>query len=409
MPRHILIVSPFLPWPADFGGAQRVYHLAAGLTEHADVTIIAPISADQFDDARQLGQQFDLTLVPAGQTARQAAGPAKRIQQLRAIATGQPSIARSYPIQAVHDAIQRNLRIKPIDLIQVEFPQMMLALPAHRPPVVLDAHNIEHLLIRRVAQTTPSTSQEIFNRLDWRPLRRLEHRAWRTADLTIATSHTDAKIIEQITQTPTPTIPNGVDLQRFAGHRGSGTGNREPDPDIPDVLFVAAMRHQPNADGAIWLARSVFPLVQRQIPNARLTLAGVDPPPAVRALSSPAIEVTGRVDDVLPYLQRSSAVAVPLFAGSGTRLKILEAMAAGRPVVSTSIGAEGIEAPPGEAILIADDPEIFAQSLIELITNRESAARIATAARAFVEAQHGWPSIVDRLVVEHDALLKEEA
>lgn len=395
-PRHVLIVAPFLPWPADFGGAQRVYHLVAELATSARVTLVAPASEAEFDAAWKLSEIFDVTLVPARRTVRQTAGVSKRVSQIRALANGQASVTSSFPVEGVRQAIERQLRIKQVDLIQVEFPQMMLALPEQRPPVVLDAHNIEYELLRRVADTTSHGANELFNRLEWRRMRRLEQRAWREADLTIATSRRDASMIAKITGKTVPVIPNGVDIKQLS--------DQPRDCRSHEVVFVAAMRHQPNADGAVWLAREVLPLVRQQLPGARLRLVGADPPAAVQALRGPSIDVTGRVDDVRPELARAGAVAVPLFAGGGTRLKILEAMAAGVPVVSTSIGAEGLSVAHDQHILIADDAQTFAASLVRLLTDLELAQRLRGEGRDLAQREYAWSHIAKELRRAHEAL-----
>jgi len=165
-----------------------------------------------------------------------------------------------------------------------------------------------------------------------------------------------------------------------------------------NLLFVGVIGYPPNADAVLYFCKSIMPLVRRKIPDVQLTVVGNAPPPEVCKLAvRDEVVVTGVVDDLVAYYARATVCVVPLRAGGGTRLKILEAMAFGRPVVSTSIGCEGLAAVDGEHLLIGDSPEDFAQNVIQLLLEPDLRHRITIAARRMVEQRYDWPIIGRKL------------
>ncbi len=398
MSRTILMVAPYLPVPANFGGALRIFNLLKHLAETHKVILLAPGSESDLAAAWGLHEICDVTLVPARSTSRQAADHHKRLTQLQSFAGGKSFLELSSYNPQLQAALDRLFMTRSIDLVQLEFPETSLYTLPRPVPAVFDAHNVEHDLLQRVAHSSVSSARRAFNLIESRKVRRLEISAWDRATVCVATSESDAERMRCLTSTRVEVVPNGVDLEAF----GSA---QQAVPQAGHVVFTGAMRHQPNADGASWYAREVHPLVQRHIPTATLSIVGADPPAAVQALSSTSIEVTGEVDDVRPYLGAAQVVAVPLWSGGGTRLKILEAFAAGRPVVSTTIGAEGIDARDGEHLLLADSPQAFAQAIVRLSEDRELADRLAFAGRQLVEERYGWDRVSRKLIEIHDQLL----
>jgi glycosyltransferase involved in cell wall biosynthesis len=395
--RSVLIVAPFLPWPVDFGGAARVFHLTRELARVHEVMLIAPARDDEFDALLALGAICDVTAVPARGTAREPAGARKRLLQARSLAgrrSFQELFARSDAFQA---ALEQLFRTRRIDLVQYEFPQMARYRPPRPRPTVCDAHNVEHELLRRVAATTPSLFQRVFNLAESQKVRLSERAAWQRSTACVTTSERDAAVVRAATDTPVVVVPNGVDVASFTtGHRA---------PHRHHAIFTGAMRHAPNADGAHWYVTQVQPLVARALPGASLAIVGADPPPSVSALRADDVQVTGRVDDVRPYLAQASVAVVPLRAGSGTRLKILEAFAAGVPVVSTSLGAEGLDVQHETQLLLADDAAAFAAAVTRLMRDRSLAEKLAANARALA-AGYDWARIAPRLVAAHDLAIE---
>ena len=399
MRRSILIVAPYLPLPANFGGALRIYNLIRHLAESRDVCLLAPGIKSDIEQAFTLGGICDVTLVPASSTSRQPANRSKRLSQVRSLANGKSFLETTYRNPQLQAALDRILMTRHIDLIQFEFTESALIEAPASIPTVFDAHNVEHDLLARVARGSNSTGKQIFNLLESQKMKRLERRIWDQSTLCLATSHRDAGLIRSISATPVEVIPNGVDLDYFSALQEQSSTRHA-------VVFTGAMRHQPNAEGATWYVEQVHPLVQAGHPDTSFMIAGADPPAHVQALTSSSVTVTGEVDDIRPWLAAANVVAVPLWSGGGTRLKLLEAFAAGKPVVSTSIGAEGLDVIHGEHLLVADTPDKFAAAVIQLIDNRELADRLTSAARARVERHYGWDAIVRRLVAAHDRAIE---
>jgi len=173
------------------------------------------------------------------------------------------------------------------------------------------------------------------------------------------------------------------------------------------MLFIGNMGYQPNADAAVYFCHEALPLIRRGVGDAKLWIVGITPGESVRRLDGNGVFVTGGVPDVVPYYERSRVCVVPLRAGSGTRLKILEAMALGRPVVSTSIGCEGLDVTNGEHILIADDAKQFSDHVVKLLNDRALRSRIVTKAREFVVATYDWDVIAENLVSELTAIASD--
>jgi glycosyltransferase involved in cell wall biosynthesis len=392
--RGILVVSPWLPWPADFGGALRTYHLLRELAHHHDVMLVAPVRRNEVGAALELGSQFDVTAVPSAWTARSAPGARKRAGQLRSLvsrASYMELMTRDARFQAVVD---RLFLTRTIDVIQYEFPQMALFHPPRHCPTVIDAHNVEHELLERVARSSASVAQRVFNMVESRKVRHLEERLWRSATLAVATTSRDAAVIQSATGKPVPVVPNGV---AFDAYRTA----RQASPLPGKVVFIGAMRHQPNAVGARWYVEHVHPLVTAAIPRATVTIVGPDPPASVRRLARGNVKVTGRVESVTPYLSDAAVVVVPLLSGGGSRLKILEAFAAGRPVVSTTLGAEGLAGDEVSCVTIADDPRAFAEAVIDALRGKTSREPIERAL-ALARERYDWPRVAMRLVEAHD-------
>jgi glycosyltransferase involved in cell wall biosynthesis len=393
-----LVVAPYLPWPADFGGALRTYHLMRGLAARHHVTLLAPMSGDELDAIRHLGSFCDVSAVPSTLTARQPADRRRRLLQLRALASGRAALGLGVNQPQIQATLDQLFLTRRIDVVQFEFPESARYRLPEPKPTVFDAHNIEHELLQRVARTSGSPGRTLFNHGEWRKMRWAEERAWRAATVCVATSARDAERISATTGREALVVPNGVDPDHFRPSDAPVKPGR--------IVFVGALRHQPNANGALWFVRDVLPRVRRSVPDATLALVGADPSPAVLGLASSVVTVTGKVEDVRPWLAEAAVVVVPLFAGGGTRLKILEALAMAKPVVSTSIGAEGLDLNGDEHLVLADDRETFANAVRRLLANPEEAQALGQRGREAVLAKYAWHSSVAALEHAHQVALE---
>jgi len=289
------------------------------------------------------------------------------------------------------------------DIVQVEFVQMAALQPrlsaGRRFRTVLDEHNIEFDIVKRTASAEVSTARRLYSAIDWRKLKREEVAAWRRFDGVSVTSERDGAILSELEpRTKVSVVPNGVDIDLFK------PATTEPDRD--SLLFFGAMNYYPNQDGLTYFIEQIFPLILAKRPSTKLWVVG-PAPDSVKRLQSPNIEVTGFVDAVEPYIDAATAAIVPLRLGGGTRLKIVEAMSKAKPIISTRIGAEGIDVVDGESALLADDPRRFADHVESVLADAALAKRLGAAARQLAEARYSWPALVAGLERFYDRLLSE--
>ncbi|HOC41999.1 MAG TPA: glycosyltransferase [Thermoanaerobaculales bacterium] len=386
----VLVVSPYSIVPTIHGGAVRIFNLTRRLADHAEVTML--ILGGGTDDPPQRAALASFCRRVLFQRL-----PDPGLDRWRLLP---PSVARIWS-PAVADRIASLVDAHGIDVVVLEYSEMgRFAGPYAGARTVLVEHDLgfrTHARQRRVGIDRRYAAGEVLGRGagDW--LRRLhfELAACGRVDQIHVMSAADRALLARLLpdgERRIRLIPNGVDTEHF----------RPPSPDAQrsGVLFVGSFPHLPNLDALDHLLAKVWPEVRRQLPGARLTVAGARPPQRVLELDGrDGIEVAGEVPDLAPLYQHHRLLAVPLRAGSGTRLKILEAMACGLPVVSTTIGAEGIEGRPGEHLVVADDPSLFAEAIVRLLTDRDgAAARLAEKGRALVLERYDWDRIAGRLV-----------
>jgi polysaccharide biosynthesis protein PslH len=264
-----------------------------------------------------------------------------------------------------------------------------LPLPAHV-PVIGDTHNVEFDVMRRMADQAEGRLRRRYARRQ-SALTLAEERACAArVDLLLATSDRDRRLFEaQLGARHVEVIPNGIDIAEFRPSANAATE--------PVVLFTGLMSYYPNQQGVRWFLDAVWPTIRERVPGGQLVIAGAGPPGWLRRRAGDHVEVTGRVADMRPHLARAAVVVVPLTMGGGTRVKILEALAMAKPVVSTSIGAEGLSLPAGEVLLLADDAGSFARHVITALTQDTLRARLGDAGRRHVVRHFDWERIGDRL------------
>jgi polysaccharide biosynthesis protein PslH len=395
MKRSVLVVSPYIPYPPDFGGALRIFHFVRELSEHHDVILAAPAQPDDLPAVTALSEFCDVTAIPAHWTPRHEPRMSKRLTQLRSLLDERSFLERSTESAQVQAVIDRLFLTRRIDLVQFEFTQMGLFRLPRPCATVLDAHNIEHELLERVARGSQRLLVSRLKMAEAAKIQAFEQRIWRDMTLCVATSERDAETIGAATSRQVHVVPNGVDYDSFA--RPSSVPG-----DARSAVFTGVMRHQPNEDAVHWYVEQIHPRVLDACPDATFTIVGADPSPTVRDLKSSTINVTGRVEDTRPYLHRAAVAVVPLRSGGGTRLKILEAFAAGTPVVSTTLGAEGLEVQHGVHLLIADSPAEFAAAVVRTMTDSGLAATLSRNALELARAKYDWSVVGSQLVGAHD-------
>jgi sugar transferase (PEP-CTERM/EpsH1 system associated) len=256
---------------------------------------------------------------------------------------------------------------------------------------VLFAHNVETTIWRRHVEVARGPLQRAFFRREARRMETYERGVCQRVSHVVAVSPEDSDRMRRMFNIEhVSAIPTGVDVDYFRPPE-----SRIPAPAPANLVFVGSMDWLPNIDGASWFVNEILPLIRRRIPHCSLVIAGRRPTRRVLDLARdhPGITVTGTVDDIRPYLWGSSAAVVPLRIGGGTRLKIFEAMAAGIPIVSTSVGAEGLPLSEGEHILIADSAQAFADRCLDLLENPDLRSRVAESALETVSARFSWEHV----------------
>ena len=256
---------------------------------------------------------------------------------------------------------------------------------------VLFEHNVETAIWQRHLEHAAGPLRRLYFGLQARRMAALERRVCRQVKHIIAVSEIDAALIRSwFDASHVTVVPTGVDLDFFAPPPGSSPA--------ADLVFVGSMDWMPNIDGVSYFVREVLPLIRRRYPSCTLVIAGRNPAPEIRAMAAhdPRIRVTGTVDDIRPFLWGSSVSIVPLRVGGGTRLKIYESMAARVPLVSTSVGAEGLDVRSPDHFLLADSPETFAQACLELLDSPTRRSQLAQSAWHSITSRFSWQHIASR-------------
>ncbi len=386
----ILFVAPFLPSPPRFGGQRRIDGLARYLAARHELTVLAFNRPDEWmESSLDTTDSYCRTVVALPE--RDYEDGIKRRLQLRSTVS-----LRSFEhlVKARRRDFQRELdRVlasEAWDIVQFEFMQMAAfsfrRTGARRPVFVLDEHNIEYDVVRRTAEARTNVERRVYNALNWRKLRREEHTSWRRFDGVVLTSARDETFVHQeLPGMPTTVAPNGVDVDEFT----PVPGHEEPD----SLLFFGAINYFPNHDGVVFFIDQILPMIRARRPNVRLRILGPGANSEVLARAGDGVEILGMVDDVAPFIERAAAVVVPLRIGGGTRLKVVESMAKGKAIVSTRVGAEGIDVVDGEHVLLADEPQDFADAVERVLADRPLAAQLGADARRLAEERYSWKSV----------------
>jgi sugar transferase (PEP-CTERM/EpsH1 system associated) len=392
--------------PADTGGKVRSLNIVSRLAKRASIHAIS--FADAVHDAASISQMKDLfdgyTPVFWCEKEKYSAGfygevlasqlgswPyfLSKCNQPEFLATAQSLIAR------------RRFDLVFCDFLHTAAPLLSLAAE----PKVVFEHNVEFLLRKRKWECERNGLRRWVFGNEWRKTETIEASVCRRFDHVLAVSDDDRETMRrEFGVCNVSVLPTGVDTDFF---RPVG-GVTPPRPG--QLVFVGSMDWDPNEDGVIWFLREIYPRIRQAMPRASFTIVGRSPSSSLRSLAAAAdVEVNGSVPDVRPYLARAEIAVVPLRVGGGTRIKIPEAMAMSRPVVSTTIGAEGLPFRPGRELCLADNPDDFAETVLALLRDEPLRTAMGAAARKTVVEKHGWDAVVDKVEAVLDQVISRAA
>jgi sugar transferase (PEP-CTERM/EpsH1 system associated) len=395
---RVLQFAPRVCWPLDTGAKLRNYHLARVLAERARVSLLTFI--DQPQSLANLEKFYQQVIAVERDSAYTF------VKMVRGGLGSTPLPVLNYTTDSMERALTRLLKEQDFDVVQLESIHLMNYLPIilrarRRAAVVCDWHNVESELMQRYSEREPGRLRRAYAARTARLMGKFERRALREFDAHIVVSQRDAERLRALnSEARIFVIENGVDTAFYE------------DLEVKDesrahrIVFVGSMDYHANIDGAVNFAREVWPRLRERQPDLMFTIVGKDPAPEVRELAQlPGIEVTGTVDDVRPFYREAIAAVVPLNVGGGSRLKILEAMAAGVPVVSTTLGAEGLEVRPDENILIADRNDEMVEAITSMIENESQRTDLSAAGRALVSRRYDWSSLGAALFSVYEELM----
>ncbi|HEU4686135.1 MAG TPA: glycosyltransferase [Nitrospira sp.] len=390
---RLLWLKTDLLHPVDAGSKIRTYNILRELKRRHRIVYITLEDGTGTSQAYESAEEYCHRLIPVPHRISQKFSSAFYREVAGNALSDLPYAIQRYRSQAFAEAVRRAVTAERIEVTVCDFLHPSINVPATLScPTVLFQHNVEAMILRRHYETQSHPLIRAYFRSQWRRMRKYEREACRRFDEVIAVSEDDCRAmasdygLAQVTH-----IPTGVDTDYF---RPAGRAPRES----AHLVFTGAMDWLPNDDAMCFFVNDILPIVRRAVPEVRLTIVGRNPLPRVVALpeQDSHIVVTGRVSDVRPYMERAAVYVVPIRIGGGTRLKIYEAMAMERPVVTTSIGAEGLPVKHGEDVLVADKPEEFAASIIALLKDQVFARQLGLRAAEIVRSRFGWKEAADR-------------
>lgn len=392
---RILWLKTELLHPLDKGGRIRTYHMLKALKRDHHITYLTLDDGNAAPDAIERASEYchELDRVPFRTTPKDS--PRLYGDLLLNVFSRLPYAVAKYRSREMEARVRRQVASGRYDVLVCDFLFPSRNVPGGLGcPTVLFQHNVEAAIWERHTQVSRSRLRRTYFGSQWRRMRWIEGRECRRFDHVVAVSEADAHKMEADYGLPSVSwVPTGVDTDYFKPSHGPPAGSRE-------LVFTGAMDWMPNEDAILWFADAILPRIAASLPGVHVTVVGRNPTPKLQELAArePRIELTGRVEDVRPYIERSAVYIVPIRVGGGTRIKIYEAMGMARAVVSTSIGAEGLPLKDGEEVILADEPDRFADEVIRLVNDDAAREKIEQASRKAVVERFGWDRATDALV-----------
>lgn len=384
---RILVIDEALPWPTDSGKRIRTFELMRRLATSFEIVFVHHEEASTPAEAREAFAAAGIEVVAVPRPPLRKVGARFAWDLARNAFLRDPYMVMAHRTRAMRETVGRLVRERDIDLVHAEWTPLVANVPEDLDvPIAIAAHNVEALIWRRYHENERSTARRAYVGLQVRKVERFEARALREADVVIAVSEEDGERIREHGQAHVHVAPNGVDAKTFAPR---------PDAEVEpgSLLFVGSLDWRPNLDAIGWYLDEVLEPLQRLRPDARLTVVGRHPPEWLqkRVAAHDSVTIAASVPDVRPYVAAAAVSIVPLRIGGGSRLKICEALAMERPVVSTSVGAEGLAL--GDGLVRADGAEPFARAIASTLDDPKTAVAMARRGRERVLARYEWDHI----------------
>jgi glycosyltransferase involved in cell wall biosynthesis len=377
--------------PVDAGGKIRTYNILRHLASRHDVTLISSYSGRQGPEyENELRRHFPESIVICTGAPEDSDGIFRQgAHYIARVGSTVPYAVSKFASREVQRIVKGKLDSREFDVAVCDFLAVSINFPKHlNTPTVLFQHNVEASLWQRQAEYEKHWLKKLIFTMEAAKMRRYETAAVKRFPHVVAVSEIDRELMAGMGPRNITVVPTGVDLQQFrAAEDFSGLSH--------EVLFLGSMDWEANVDAAIYFCEKIWPRVLSSVPGAKFRIVGRDPHPNIRKLASGSVEVTGTVPSVVGYLKTAAVVVVPLRIGGGTRLKIYEAMAMGKVIVSTPIGAEGLDVHHGKDIVLSEEPEDFARQIVTLLDDVAARAQLGRAAIK-TASQYDWSVIADR-------------
>ncbi|MBN1419568.1 MAG: glycosyltransferase [Planctomycetes bacterium] len=390
---RILAIDEEVGIPPDTGKKLRSFHLLRETAHLHEITCIAYADAATDAEAIRAYESAGIRVAPVPRVTVRKRGAGLLFSFARNLLQRAPFSAAAYDTPRFRDAVRRAGSDGGFDLLHCELTTFAhLAREAAGMPLVIDAHNVEAILLERMAGVAGNPLKKIAVRMQARKMDRFEREHYPAFDLVCCVSDIDrAALLERYGLAHVEVVANGVDIDALRP--------RDEPPRPGSLLFTGSLDWRPNQDALAFFLEKVFPILRARDASLTFTAAGRRPPEWLRSriAGTPGAALLADVPDMREPLARAAVVVVPLRIGGGSRLKILDAFAMGKAVVSTTLGAEGLEVVDGEHIVLADEPAAFADAVLAVLRDGERAASLGRAGRALAEARYSWRAIGRRL------------
>jgi polysaccharide biosynthesis protein PslH len=387
---RILWLKTELLHPVDKGGKIRTFHMLRELKRDHHITYLTLDDGSAQSNAREMACEYSHEVICVPHSAREKFSVAFYAELATNLISPLPYAIKKYESAEMRREIHE--RAAEFDLVVCDFLTPAINVPPKLGcPTLLFQHNVEAMIWKRHYEVQSHPLKRAYLRGQWRKMQKFERQASHEFDCVVAVSRDDRELMKQdYGLEAVYDIPTGVDTEFF---RPSGTVMPKPF----NIVFTGSMDWLPNEDAMRYFTEQILPIIKKEIPEVTLTVVGRNPYPGLLELSErdPAIDVTGRVDDVRPYIDAAAAYIVPLRIGGGTRLKIYEAMAMEKPLVSTTVGAEGLPVQNDEELILADTPEAFAAAVVRVLQDRALAQSLGQRAAARVRESFGWRRVAE--------------